>query len=344
MSVIKIVKKILNLIAHQKSAEGYGNFAEAKLYADRAAALKRKHGITQEILNETTQTKERNWEFIFDHNHKYFRRRRIIWQEEIAKSLSYFWSCQLGVHVGNNLKTVVGEKMQRRYVVQNYFHFHKEAEIAADKFVGLNQERLASASKNYVRKIRQSFLLGYSAGIYQRIYEYKNLANVITELESKIGQDIPQNADGETKTAASKNQLTAKTQPELPEANGCVALVKSRKIVIRDEQPERRSIPFQKAKKPGESKIKEIEPMVCQYGAAAAFETKLPENIKQEIEPLIKRVEELKEVLRQKEEEKRKAKWEETFLSRGHFYGWGRSTSTTTAYQPGFNWGNNEQS
>lgn len=342
MSIIKIVKKILNLIAHQKSAEGYGNFAEAKLYSDRAQALRKKHGITQEILNETYNQPERNFEFVFDHNHKYFRRRRIIWQEEMTKPICNFYNCQMAIRVGNNLKVIIGEKAQS--VVQVYLSLHKEAEKSADSFMQLNYSLLPSSSKALRRKLRQSFLLGFAEGVQSRLYYYKNLEAEIAGLEEQIRRHEteykptkqikqspqPKSLGGKTETAEQQTETSG---------NDCVALIKTERIVIREDQTLRAPQNQPKAKPPGESQIKEISPQAYLTGVQTAYNCQLPEIIKKEIDALIRRTEELKAEVRAQEEQKRKANWEADFLSRGLFYG-GVVTIRTTTYQPGFNWGN----
>lgn len=310
MSLIKIVKKILKLISHEKSARSIGNVHEADRFAEQITYLRGKYKITQDLIDEN-QPKQKDSEVIFNVGSKYFRRKRIKWKEDLAVSMFWYYECRGGFFKHSNLKWVEGEKTVRKRVIKTYLHCHDRAEQKADVYIKTLKERELTFD---ARKLRQNYLLGFSEGVDKHLRSVKELENQITELQ-RLNESASENQKAENQLPKANPIKELAPAPVSP--NNCTALVKSTRIVVstaNGNQSENEK--FQPLPAPEIEKIDQGAYMSGFYDACGIqFDTELNDFI----EARIKRLEELKEIRRKIEEEKIKANWEQNFKSRARY-------------------------
>jgi hypothetical protein len=240
MSLFKVIKKILKLMAHEKSARGYGNENEANLYADRIADLRQKHGITQElILEEQERPPAQEREPVFNVGSRRFKRKRIFWQEELLGGICYFTGCEAFFDGNSNLKWVRGEKAARKRAIELYLANHDLLELKADAFISrVNGHGIPYPIKT-IRMAQESFLLGYVVSIQRDYLEMRRIDHRITELEehlSGLGGFTEDVSETPAEQQRKQDDVTADSGTDtasIPQT----ALIKSEKIFVQPEPP-----------------------------------------------------------------------------------------------------------
>lgn len=187
MSKIKIIGRLKKLMAHERSARTIGRSAEADLYAEKIAELRRKHNITQEIKldgeDESNAYQNFGGEPVFKQESKFFKRRRIHWQEALCHNLGNYFNCRIIVFREHNMKVVIGEKEDRRRVIKSYLHLH---EIAEKEFRQYLKSKKDSSLKEKVL-YRNSYFYGFSYAIQMRLMKFRETAETVEQIEKVYG-------------------------------------------------------------------------------------------------------------------------------------------------------------
>lgn len=305
MSVIKIARKIVNLLKNAKSLRQNGFHHAADKYEESARRLKEKHNIKQELLEEEIPRPKNLEELVFNVGSKLFRRKRIAWQEAIFESCCKFYHCDGFTFPRSNLKVVSGEKEVRKQFIETYLHFHIEGEKQADIYLTALKVERAHPFPTYEtlneefdpQTEKRSFLLGFCGGVSQRLNELKRMKEEIEFSETAIENELKKNKP------QTKNLLTGKeTSPNLPVAtehrsvtnqtktNNCTALIKSDRIIIPEENRCYDSGP----RRPPPPKFTKISPNASLAGQQAALNLKLNKELEELITELNKKVTQLR--------------------------------------------------
>ncbi len=305
MSVIKIARKIMNLLRNAKSLRETGFHQAADKYEESARKLREKHNIKQELLEEEIPRPKNLEELVFNVGSKLFRRKRIAWQEAIFESCVFFYDCEGFTFPRSNLKVVSGEEEVRKRFIATYLHFHIEGEKQADNYLtGIKVERARPfPSAEYFNSEfdpqteRRSFLLGFCGDVSQRLNELKQMKEQIEFLEVSINNELKKNKPQTHNLLPEK-----KTNPNLPvetihqsvpnqtKINNCTALIKSDRIVI----PEENKCHDPGPRRPPPPKFTKIFPNASLAGQQAALNLKLNKELEELITELNKKVAQLR--------------------------------------------------
>ena len=263
---------------HERSARAIGNDAEVDAFAAQVKFLREKHQIFEEIPLEDdfSELNDYNAELVFSPASPLFRRKRIFWQESVCGSIAQFFGCRSGVIPKTNLKFVIGNKTTRRRVIDSYLHQHEQAVKQASEFIaGENSKQKQSPAE--ARLAKESFLLGFSFGLLQRLAQVKQ-------------------AEEEIKTF----HLQRSNQPDISQA-----LVKSERIVI-SEQRQRIDSHIDQDKKSPEPKIEKLDDEAFSAGIDAARCTALSEELALPEQKVSDELDEIMEVIRAEELERQR--------------------------------------
>ncbi len=243
---LKIVKLLKKLIRHERSARAIGNFGEADNYARQIRFLREKHNIFEEIpLEEDADFENEGYdaEFAFTAVSPLFRRKRIVWEENLFHLLCDYFGCGMNLIPRTNLKIAVGEKAERRAVIESYLHLSEISRKSADKFLIENSDfKIMNAP---LKKLaRESFLHGFCHGIFNRLQIVKSAEEKIEEINRELHRRNLTNL--ETDSEPSDQPIQSQ------------ALVKSRRIITSDRKRQLDE-KYSKAKKIRRIKIKTVD-------------------------------------------------------------------------------------
>lgn len=332
MTKFKAIKLVLTLTRQaairRRQAKSSGNaeyLVEAEAFEQKIDYLRERYSITEEILFEEQRAEacaESDREFVFHVGSKLFRRKRIFWQQQIFSPLCPFFDCVGLFQAGSNLKTVIGEKPQRRKVATSYLHLHEGGEELADNYIELVKQPESSVQfiNGQTRLFRQSFLYGFSEGVARRILKANENRSAIADLEALINQkkkDSSPTARPDRLLGAKTDFLEPQTSPAEP-VNTCTSLIKATRIIVR---PRVNSEPFIEAPAAGklpESKIKEYDKDCFNVGLEAGGMFLFDETLMTEIQALSDR---LKSLQQQIEVEKRDRDLEKECYKRPPHFG-----------------------
>jgi len=189
----KIIKKLRNLIAHEKSARFIGNLQEAEAFAARVQDLLTAHKLSMsEIDFEERETAEPiDWERVDPSDvHSRTKRFTIRWKVTLANAIGKVNSCRVIKHTGSrgNSFSFVGRTSDRELAKMLYIYMvelgdelgkadaRKNKEIQTLKFNVRNNISdfnvptwAAAAFRAWMREYSASWLTGFGDAIAKRL-------------------------------------------------------------------------------------------------------------------------------------------------------------------------------
>jgi hypothetical protein len=194
---LKTLEKLGNLYRHAKSAVGYGNKCEARDYYRKIIRLCRKHKIDRQEFYASfsrRQQHQRNpladGEAVFMHESKLFRRRRVIWEECLFKTVVKYFGCRAFVNSLNNIKIVVGPAPQRRLCIDTFLHLFESARVEAKNYVTqIKSESAATGTapdRTQQSLLKRSFYYGFAHGMSSRLTSLSAALQAVMLYESSL--------------------------------------------------------------------------------------------------------------------------------------------------------------
>jgi hypothetical protein len=203
MSKIKIIEKIKKLMLHERSARLIESYAEADRFAEQINALREKHSITQEIIideDDFSALDDFDGEFVFTPDSPMFKRKRVIWEEQLFTYAAGYFECRGLLYKRSNLKAVVGEKEAREKAVKSYLFLYEMAQKLLEEFTDEFNDDVDFTGQTK-RLARESFLHGFVSGIFERLSNFKEMELHLKDWQKHIGGQIEeQSSQGLVKT------------------------------------------------------------------------------------------------------------------------------------------------
>ena len=259
---------------HERSARLIGNKEEADRYAEQIATLRTKHEITQEIVideEDYTRFDDYDGELVFGEDSPMFRRKRIVWEENLCAASALFFDCRSVSFKRSNIKVVIGEKTNRKKVIDSYLFLYELANKKSAEYLEARANTQDSFYGEHKRTARECFLLGFAWGIVNRFGKFKEMEQELRYYQKRLGGD----------QAEESGQ----------------GLVKSEKIVdtkkraqINEEVSNLKAAP--------KSQIKKVDETAGNAGVKFGLECELPEEIQTIAKEVLEQVDKLREQIR----------------------------------------------
>jgi hypothetical protein len=120
-----------------------------------------------------------------------FRRRPVLWEEILAKSVADYFRCQLRVSLLNNLKLICGTPANRKLCKESYLFLHKAALREAADYADAEVEVAGSQKTRTERRLLVlSFLFGFAGGLESRLAFLKKAVQSIDEYEREQNMEF----------------------------------------------------------------------------------------------------------------------------------------------------------
>lgn len=179
---------------HERSARVIESLAEAERFAERIKILREKHSITQEIVldeeDEFGALDDFDGEFVFPPDSPLFKRKRIIWEEQLFNYVTDYFGCRSVYYKNCNLKAVVGEKATREKVIKSYLYLHETALKLMEDFTKEVESNYENFSGEIKRFARASFQHGFVNGIFDRLSNFKRLEMELKKWQKHLGGEV----------------------------------------------------------------------------------------------------------------------------------------------------------
>lgn len=207
----KILDKIRKLIEHERSARSIGSIHEAALFAAKIQELLDQYNLQMSDVDYQEARSNVNSEQI------HFPRELNYWRRSFLAFVAHLQGCT--ICLGNKYFLIIGNEIDRLLVAELFLYFEglgsHLADAAAREWQSTLEYRRKKKKASHTRDYKNSFLLGYSSQVAERMAAEREKARE----NSETGLIYIGNKLADAKEWVRSNIATKKVANKAPKSN-----------------------------------------------------------------------------------------------------------------------------